>query len=348
MLSFALSFTPGLVERVYSNAAYRWISQPISLLTGILPFSLAEAGVVGLVLFCIWWLVVTLIKIRKSPSGKGRILFNFVINILILASTIYFAFLVLWGLNYHREPFSRIAGLDVQPASVEELVEVCEDIIHRANDLRSQVEEDERGYMKFPGGYRRILGEAEKGYAAASGVYPQLGGQYGSPKPVLLSKAMSMTGIWGIFFPLTEEANVNVSIPDSMKPSTTCHEMAHQRGFAREDEANYIATLTCSMHPAVEFQYSGALLSLLHITNAIYDHDRGEYKRLYAAFSDGVKRDWKELDEFNKATEGIVSDISNKINDTYLKANLQTEGVISYGRMVDLLIAEHRKKSSRE
>lgn len=348
LLSFALSFAPGLVEKFYSNAIYRWISQPISVITGILPFSLAEVSVISLVLFCVWRLAVTVIKIRKEPAKRGRVLFNFVVNALVLASIIYFAFIALWGLNYHREPFSKIAGLDVQPASKEELVKVCEDIIHRANDLRSKMGEDSRGYMKFPGGYRAILAQADKGYAEAARIYPQLGGVYGHPKPVLLSKAMSMTGIWGVFFPITEEANVNVAIPDSMKPSTTCHEMAHQRGFAREDEANYIATLTCSMHPSVEFQYSGVLLSLIHITNAIYDHDRSEYKRLYATFSDGVKRDWKEMDEFNKATEGVVSDISNKINDTYLKANMQAEGVVSYGRMVDLLIAEHRMKSGKQ
>ncbi len=345
LLSLVLSSVPAVVERLYSNAFYRWVSQPISLATGIFPFSVAEMLLMGLVLFTLWWIAAAIIKIRRKKAEKGKVVFRFILYALTLFSVVYFGFVAVWGLNYHREPFSQIAGLDIQSASLEELVKVCEDILQRANSLRSKVSEDENGYMKFPGGYRAISAQASKGYEQAAEIYPQLGGHYGKPKPVLLSKAMSMTGIWGVYFPFTAEANVNVAIPDSMKPSTTCHEMAHQRGFAREDEANYIATLTCSLNPSLEFQYSGALLSLIHITNAIYAHDSGEYKRLYEKFGEGVKRDWYQIDVFNRSTEGVVSDISNKINDTYLKANMQTQGVYSYGRMVDLLIAEYRKKS---
>ena len=36
--------------------------------------------------------------------------------------------------------------------------------------------------------------------------------------------------------------------------------------------------------------------------------------------------------------EGKIDDISNEINNTYLKANGVSEGVKSYGKMVDLLL----------
>lgn len=343
LLSYGLSFFPDVVEAAYSNGVYRVINQPLSLVTGFLPFSAAEMLIAGLVVLFIWKLVSA---IRRTVKKEGRVvLLRFLSSCIVFAAIIYFLFIILWGLNYHRHPFSQIAGLDIRPASKEELVEVCEAVIERTNLLRSKVNESEKGTMTFPGGYRAVLAQAGKGYEEVASVYPQLGGRYGTPKPVLLSRAMSMTGIWGVYFPFTAEANVNVAIPESMIPSTACHEMAHQRGFAREDEANYIASVACSMHPSVEFQYSGSASSLIHLMNSVYKHDRSEYKRLYEKFSEGVKRDWAEIDEFNNSTEGIVSDISNKINDTYLKANMQDEGVYSYGRMVDLLIAEYRKKS---
>jgi hypothetical protein len=263
---------------------------------------------------------------------------------LVIFSCIYFAFVVLWGINYHRQPFSVIADLDVRPASVSELVQVGEDILEKTNTLRTKVKETDSGTMLFPGGYREILSQADKGYIKAAELYPELGGKYGKPKPVMLSRLMTITGIWGVYFPITAEANVNISIPDSMIPESACHEMAHQRGFAREDEANYIASVVCRLHPSYEFQYSGTLSSLIHVMNTIYTYSPDEYKRLYAKYSDGVKRDLKELDESNKSSEGVVGEISNKINDTYLKANMQEDGVQSYGRMVDLLIAEYRKK----
>jgi hypothetical protein len=34
------------------------------------------------------------------------------------------------------------------------------------------------------------------------------------------------------------------------------------------------------------------------------------------------------------------------MNDTYLKANAQSDGVASYGRMVDLQLAEYRGRLS--
>ncbi|MEI3307330.1 MAG: DUF3810 family protein [Eggerthella lenta] len=39
---------------------------------------------------------------------------------------------------------------------------------------------------------------------------------------------------------------------------------------------------------------------------------------------------------------GPGQDVSNAANDTYLKANNQSDGMRSYGRMVDLLLAEQR------
>ena len=38
--------------------------------------------------------------------------------------------------------------------------------------------------------------------------------------------------------------------------------------------------------------------------------------------------------------EGKTAEVSTKVNDTYLKAHSQTDGVLSYGRMVDLMLAD--------
>ncbi len=100
------------------------------------------------------------------------------------------------------------------------------------------------------------------------------------------------------------------------------------------------------MHPDVDFQYSGTLLALIHSTNALYLQDQTAFKEVRSKYSDGLNRDLQALNNYWKQYEGPVSDVSNKINDTYLKANNQSEGVQSYGRMVDLLLAEYRKNAS--
>jgi len=197
--------------------------------------------------------------------------------------------------------------------------------------------------MFIDGGYKTVFDRAIEGYDILSKDIKEVGGLYGKPKRILNSKFMSYAGISGIYSPFTFEANVNTLQPDSMIPSTASHEMAHQRGFAREDEANYIAYLTCKASPSKDFQYSGVLLGLIHSMNALYKYDKEAYFTLKEKYSEGVQADLKNINLFWSKYDGPIERTSTKINNAYLKSNYQKDGVYSYGRMVDLLIAEYQK-----
>lgn len=347
LILFISSASSGTVEFVYSDAIYRYLGQFLSSVTGILPFSLAELILLSLVIMVLWMLIRTIIMLFHPPIPRWRIVLGFLSKLFIGAGIIYFTFILVWGLNYQRLPFANIASMDVKSASVDELAAVCDSIINKANQLRTQVNTDKNGVMHIDGGYADVFNRAAKGYEKAALLYPTLGGNFGKPKPFLPSLLMSYAGISGVYFPFTGEANVNVDVPDSMLPASACHEMAHQRGFAREDEANYISYLACSLNPDSDFQYSGYLLALIHSMNALYSYDPARYDALSKKYSTGVKLDLDKNDEFWHSYEGPVQKISNNINDTYLKANMQNDGIYSYGRMVDLLIAEYRKKTGK-
>lgn len=121
---------------------------------------------------------------------------------------------------------------------------------------------------------------------------------------------MSYTGITDIYIPYTGEANINVNGTDMMLPSTVLHEMAHQRGFAIEDEANYIAYLSCTMYPDVDFQYSGVMLALIHSMNALASKDMDEYIKLTKIYSEGVRRDIRYYSNIWKQYEGKLEEAS--------------------------------------
>lgn len=346
LLSYISSFSPSLIEGAYSNGFNKITGQILSTITGVLPFSLAELVILFLVIFVIYSLVSMIVKAVKGTFKKRYIILNYFINLLVFVSIIYFTFIIIWGLNYHRLPFSIIAKLDVQSVSVKELGDICEIFINRANTLRNSVNQDSNGFMDIQGGYRDVFNRTFKGYEKAAMIYPELGGRYGIPKGVILSQAMSYAGISGVYFPFTGEANVNIDSPDSEIPFTACHEMAHQRGFAREDEANYIAYLACIMSPDRDFQYSGTLLAQINLMNTLYSYDRSRYDSLKQTYSKAVAQDLSEIAAFWHKYQGPIERISTKINDTYLKANNQKDGVYSYGRMVDLLIAEYRKNKA--
>jgi hypothetical protein len=190
---------------------------------------------------------------------------------------------------------------------------------------------------------RNTFERAGDGYRAAAAEFAALGDfEPGRPKPVLSSALMSYAGITGIYFPITAEANVNTDITDAEIPFTICHELAHQLGYAREDEANFIAWIACVNSPYEDYRYSGALMALTNTLNALYERDRAAWDRIRGACSPAVNADLNATGRYWQRYEGPVSEISETINDTFLRTNGQTDGVQSYGRMVDLIIAYYR------
>lgn len=341
ILNILVKAHPRLVEKYYSNGINKIMREALSLFTGNLPFSAAEFLFFILLGFLIFMFMSLAANIRK-----GKFL-NKLINICSYISVLYVLFIVLWGFNYNRLPFDKIAGYTVEKYSNKDLKEMCESLIERANSLRKKVTENSHGVMAVPGGYHDVFNRAQKGYDIISKTYSELAGSYGIPKRILLSNKMSYTGITGIYAPYTGEANVNVNITDLSLPSTVTHEMAHQRGFAREDEANYIGYLACINNVDIDFQYSGVMLGLIYSMNALAENDREAFKTLKDKYSDGVKQDLIYESQFWEKYKGKAEEISDKINNSYLKSNGQKDGVKSYGRMVDLLLAEYKSKFPR-
>ena len=119
----------------------------------------------------------------------------------------------------------------------------------------------------------------------------------------------------------------------------------------REDEANYIAYRACMASDSLDLQYSGVMLALIHTGNALYGKDAEKYYAVYREhYSEAVSRDLiannEYWDQFEKPIVGetSVADIAEKVNDTYLKINDQSDGTQSYGRVVDLLLAEYKQR----
>ena len=277
-----------------------------------------------------------LIKIFKGGFFKA------LLRVLQYVAMLYVFFMFLWGFNYQRQSISNSLGFEVQQYTVEDLYETASELIVQANELRKYQFENENGVTTNVGSYKDIFARAHEGYDVIGENVPILSGFYGRPKPVYTSQWMLETNITGVYFPFTAEANVNIAIPDAFLPATTLHEMAHQRGVAPEDEANFVAYLTAISHPDRDFKYSGTLVALIHTMNALYAEDPTLAAELRMLYTDGINRDLEDHRKFWEPYQTQVSDAADQINDTYLKANGEQQGVKSYGKMVDLVIAYHQ------
>lgn len=342
LLQLAASRAPELVEERYSRGLYPVITDLLGRGSGSVAFPVGELLVIP-ALFA--WGGLGLWTFRQARTGRIPVL----AALGALSAGVggaWLAFLACWGLNYQRLPFAASVGLDTRPAALAELEAVCEHLTLEANRHREGLSENAAGVLRLGLGRARALTRVAAGFEEAAKLHPFLKASGGRPKPLLSSRLLSYLGITGIYIPFTAEANVNATLPDVDLPFSASHETAHRLGFAREDEANYLGYLACRLHPDREFRYTGTLAASGYALSALAQADRGAYLRIAALRAPAVRRDVQAQAEWSRRYRSRAASVSNAVNDVFLRAHGQRDGGRSYGRMVDLLIAERRAVSS--
>lgn len=322
-----------VVEFYYSRKIYPKISSILNLLFDPLPFS---AGEVLLTLLLIY-LFIKLVFLIKDFSVKKLI--NYTLNTLMLIVSLQLLFWYLWGINNYRYTFDELSDITVSPSTVEELKEVCIYLVEKTNELRSIMPENEHN-ITYVNNYTSIFDYSENAYENISYKYDIVPhDSFCKPKAMFFSKIMCELNFTGIFNPFTSEANINIKEPSFKLPFTICHELAHQKGFPRENEANFISFITCINSENEIYEYSGYISALIYCMNALYSTDKDIYYMVKEEYSEGLTRDLEYLKFFWSEYKGKTAEIASKNNDLFLKSTNQPLGVKSYGVVVDLIIA---------
>ena len=333
ILPYASSFT----ETVFSRFLFRVIGVPLGALTALFPISITEVLAVGALPLAIFLLVLLIRRVIRS-SHRLRVLARTGKAVGWVLSSSLLLYMLMHGLNYDRTPLSELMGIDTSIQTPEILQKVCVDLAQKASAERSLLKEDENGVMMLSESIDTTLREADDGYNTLDNTLPFLWGGVWRAKPVQLSHWWSYTGITGMYFPFLVEANVNIDIADSNIPSTAAHEISHTRGFALEDDANFLAYLTSIHNNSADYRYSGYLLAYVYCSNALYTYNKGMWSAARANCSDGMLRDLAAQNSYWKQFEGEVQKISNTINDHFIQANGDKDGVFSYDRVVQLIV----------
>ena len=376
LLTWAASANPSLTETWFSRGVYPWLSSAWGFLPSLAPFSVAQWVVVATLAFCIGWLGFYLVAFVRGRSRRRFVLWRAVATMFAVLSVAYCIFALMCGLNYYRYTFAEDAGFELRESSTAELTALCENLAANLNETRAEVtaaavainESEPNGgdattgaegtartdadaaaipdeYAESRGGFWTYSHETVANMEALAERYPALARPlYSPPKPVLFSELMSYADIAGMYFPFTVESNINADGPFFTIPATMGHEMAHQCGFMREDEANFIGYLACKDASDPLTRYSGYSLAYDYALSALVKADRDTAVAVNDGLSEEVKADRRARAEYLKHFEGPVAEASNAANNAYLKANQQQDGTRSYGRMVDLLLAEARQE----
>ena len=335
---------PEWIEVYYSQGIYKYLSLGIRASSRLIPVPVGQLIFYSLLLVILVSLTRLIAKRWKGVISWGQFLRRLLLDSAYFFSIIYFFFMITWGLNYHRLPVAEIQGLDVEAVGTDELIEMCGRLIQQCNDQRKQLvlKDGELDLTK-----KEILTKAAEGFTYAPERYEFLRYDLPSVKSVYVPELMSLFGVGGIYFMFTAEANVNMGPPNFLVPSTTCHEMAHQLGFASEDEANYIGYLATQFNSDKNFQYSGNLMAMRYSMRALYRTDSVQYNQLVKNISEDVLSDIRVTREYWLSFDNPIEPISDAIYDQFLKANNQKAGIASYSQVVKLFVGEYRRNGMR-
>lgn len=337
-----LSGKTAWIERVYSEGIYPWIRRLIAAVTRIVPFSIAEFLLYGIVLSVALLLLVRLIQLLVARNGFARLMHSLA-SILLAGGIVLNLFYLTWGFNYFREPLAQRMELTITSRSVDELEAFVRKTATQARELRATLHENADGVFEPEESTGTLFLSLRNAYATLHDEIPVIPGNPTRAKQIFWSQGLSWQGISGIYIGLTAEPNVNVDQPPLLVYQAAAHEMAHQTGIASENEAELVGYLACIRSSDPNIRYSGLAYALIVAGNALYAADSTRYLAVTDTYGDAIWRDLSAYSVYWKAFSGEIRESADRRNDAYLKHNSQPSGIKSYGEAVDLLLAYEAK-----
>lgn len=333
------SWYPVWVENNYTYGVYPYLSKLQRFLFGWIPFSIGDLFYGFLVLIVIlrtyrFFKVLFQKKLTRSyfVAALQQAIFFFLF--------VYVFFNLLWGLNYNRKGISDQLGIEVKKYSLADLDTLTTVIQNRLNKYAGLATEEQRDSFSRK---KDLFREGRHAYQNAATKYPYLTYQPASVKPSLFSYAGNYLGFQGYYNPFSGEAQVNTTIPRFIEPFVTLHEIAHQLGYAKENEANFVAFLACKDYPSQVFQYSLYFDLYNYAVNEVYKRDTALAASFSGKLHPQVVKDIKVLRRFYKSYKNPVEPIITWSYGHFLKANNQPGGKQSYNEVVAWLIAYYKK-----
>jgi hypothetical protein len=327
----------GGVEKFYAEGPLSWLGILLSRASGLYPGSLAEIVVVAVIVFSVVTLGASLLR---APRDWAQILDR----VLFLAScgaVAFLAFILLFGLDYERPRLGeRLGWGEVRPGSLARAAALGVALANSSYQAAFGTED-----LGSPSSSRLSAEELDKSIDAAYervgrdlGLEENFRAARGRAKRLYLSPVLCWLGLSGFYFPWTGEANVNALVPPFEQVHAVAHEKAHQRGMAREDEANFLGALACLRSSDASVRYAGAFFAAHDLLRELARQRSPELRGLLRERTRGVVRDWEAEKAFWRRYEGFTATLSQKVNDTYLKSQGVREGTLSYEESARLLV----------
>lgn len=322
---------PTAVGAVYPQFS-GWILSVLGNITQGVQVPVWTIAFAFLVVFAIFTLVRAIVK--------GKFL-RWVAGLAHGVSFLVFAFVLLWGLG-HALPTKTEQIVPTSTYSAQTLADATEYYGAQLDFYAAQMPRDGSGNVVMPA-FSAMAEEAEEASFSLSARYPVIPAAELKVKKLPLDELFGHMGVTGMFVPFTAESSVSGHTYGPSMPHTMCHELAHRLGCTAEEDANFIGYLACLESDDVAFLYSANYSAFIYCFNALYEADASLAQSVWGKRSAEARRDVSGATAHYEPYEGKVQEVSQKVNDTYLKLSGEEEGVKSYDLVSDALVAWYLK-----
>lgn len=321
---------PEFIETYYSTSLYTVISRIMRYSFGWLPFSAGDILYTLAAIYLIRWLCITRSNWLKKTKTQ-------LLNVGASLSVLYLAFHLLWGFNYYRLPLHKSLKVE-KDYTLEALKNLTQQLIEKSNEIHLNLTSNDTLLVIMPYDKLEILKKVNLGYIELAKTHKYLDYKPISIKRSLYSLPLTYMGFSGYLNPFTNEAHIDDLIPLYRIPTTASHEVAHQLGYAAENEANFIGALAAINHPDNFFKYSGYTFALGHCLNELYKQDPSSYEAMAAEINKGILKNYTEVRQFWESYQNPAEPVFKSTFDNFLKFNNQKDGMKSYSYVVALLV----------
>jgi hypothetical protein len=326
------------VEDQYATGIYPNLAICLRFLTGWLPFSIGDI-LYGITALWLGWLLFSgLFRLIKRKIPKENIKKGLLKTLIVLLS-VYIIFNLLWGINYNRKGIGYQLGLTEEKFTAAELKNLDSLLLQKVNESKLALLRNNSGEKNT----KEIFNESYDAYKVVATKYPFLVYKEKAVKSSMWGWLGNYVGFTGYYDPFTGEAQVNTTVPYFLQPYTTCHEMAHQLGYAKEDEANFVGYLAAAASADTLFHYSVYLDIFLSTNRNLFNVDSVSARAFAKQLLPAVRSDLKIWRRFLVQHENPAEPVIQWLYGKYLQGNQQPSGILSYDKVTRLLIAYYKK-----
>jgi hypothetical protein len=332
------SLHKGRVELYYSTGIYPYISGALRFLFGWLPFSIGDIAY-GLAVCWMLWQLVAFIRMAWQRKITRGYLWQTLQKTVSVGLVVYIIFNVLWGLNYNRVGIAKQLGLTMGKYDTADVRLINTVLLNKVNTCKAALITSNVAYPTN----KQLFKKVTEAYRAAALRYPFLAYEVVSQKPSIWGWLGNYTGFTGYYNPFSGEAQVNTTVPRFLLPFTSCHEVGHQLGYAKENEANFAGYLSASSSPDTVFKYSVYLDLFLYANRNLGWVDSAAAAQYRQQLSADVQKDLEEWRRFNNRHRNPVEPVIRWFYGMYLRSNEQPQGIFSYDAVTAFVIAYYKK-----